>query len=212
MSYNTYNILRPVDRGYLHLICGCMFSGKSSSLVRHRKRHEIAHKKTLLVKFAGDTRYDQDDDSKLQSRAHGILRTHDLVEEHEAVICSNLEELFKGENNKLVAISDVICIDEIQFYSDNVQGCQRLVAMGKLVIASGLFADFQRQPFPGMAQLVALSDSPEFLTAICHDCCLDNATCSYRLTSDTSQVVIGGSEMYIPLCQICYNLRENKKE
>jgi thymidine kinase len=206
MNKNTYNMRHIGEKGgYLHLICGCMFSGKSSSLVRHRKRHEIARKKCLLVKFAGDTRYDRKEDGV---GAQGVLRTHDQVEGQRAVICGRLGELFEGEKKDLVSEADVVCIDEIQFYPDNVLGCQKLVALGKVVIASGLFADFQRRPFPGMAELVALSDSPEFLTAICHDCCLDNATCSYRLTTEKSQVVIGGAEMYIPLCQICYNQRE----
>jgi len=196
MSQNAYNIRRDEGGGYLHLICGCMFSGKSSSLVRHRRRHQIARKKCLLVKYAGDVRYDREDDQGV------VLRTHDQIEGRDAIVCRQLSELFNRVNDY-----DVICIDEIQFYPDNVNACQRLVSMGKIVIACGLFADYLRRPFQGMAELVALSDSPEFLTAICHDCCLDNATCSYRLTADTSQVVIGGSDMYIPLCQICYNRR-----
>jgi thymidine kinase len=199
-----------------------MFSGKSSNLIRHYRRHQIAKRKCLLVKFKGDTRYDdeqkkdwthpQTDEVGVcggsglgnlnDEQVEGILRTHDRIEGRSAFVTDRLARL-----EGVADTYDVICIDEIQFYEDNVEWCGKLVQMGKIVIVCGLFADFQRKPFKGMAQLIALSDCPEFLTAICHDCYMDNATVSHRLTSDTSQVVIGGAEMYIPLCQTCYNKR-----
>jgi thymidine kinase len=237
-AVNSYNVgLRNSVEdggpyGFLHVILGCMFSGKSSNLIRHYRRHQIAKRNCLLVKYQGDTRYDGNGNengkgngngkengngdglgqvcggsglgSLNEEQVEGILRTHDRIEGRSAFVTDRLAHLESVVNNY-----DVICIDEIQFYEDNVEWCRRLVQMGKIVIVCGLFADFRRIPFKGIPELIAMSDCPEFLTAICHDCYMDNATVSHRLTSDTSQVLIGGAEMYVPLCQMCFEKRNN---
>lgn len=191
-SYNT-------DRGYLHAIVGCMFSGKSSSLIRHYRRHLVAKRKCLLIKYAGDTRYTDEE----------YIQTHDCLFNEKAVACFRLMDLEKKID---LEPYEVLCIDEIQFYPDNIEFCQKLVGMDKVVIVSGLYADYLRNPFPRMPELIALSDRPEFLTAICHHCHLDNGTTSYRIGQEKDQIVIGGSDKYLPLCQICYDTQMKRDQ
>ena len=98
----------------------------------------------------------------------------------------------------------MIFIDEIQFYPDAIKCCQAWRQIGKIVIACGLYTNFQRKPFDQMPELIAIADHVEFLTAICDNCHHDNATTSHRISDEKTERVIGGTDKYIPLCQLCY--------
>ncbi len=188
----------PHYKPYIHLILGPMFAEKSTNLLRASRRLTIAKLNCLLIKYNGDNRY----------TTTNHIATHDkILSQQEAYSCNKLSDLVELYPDLNLNKYDVICIDEIQFYPDSLEFCLHWRSRGKIIIACGLYADFQRQPFPNLPQLIAHADQTEFLKAICHDCSQDSATTSYRLTNEMQQVSIGGADKYHPLCQICYEKR-----
>lgn len=173
-----------------------MYAEKSTNLLRQFRRFKLAKKRCLLVKYTGDNRYTD----------QNYIATHDKVMSSEqAVPCHQLSEVEVAVN---LQDYDVICIDEIQFFPDKLLFCQKWRSEGKIVIASGLYANFQRKPFEDLPNLIALADKTEMLTSICHDCVRDQGSTSYRLSDEQDEVVIGGHNKYLPLCQVCYENRE----
>lgn len=180
--FNFFSIKQPVACetmvGSFHLILGCMFSGKTTELSRRYKRYVIGGKKCVMIKYAGDTRYS----------VHEVA-THDGIR-IEGFPCTQLVEA-----SEKVADYDVICIDEVQFYRDAPEWCDAWANAGKLVIACGLNGMFNREPFPIISRLIPLVESLTFLTAVCCETGGD-AVYSQRLTADTEEELIGGSESY----------------
>lgn len=166
--------------GKLNLIIGPMFSGKSTMLLTRYRRYGIAGKKCLLVKYAGDNRYEN-------SEAH--LITHDHLK-YKAVSCHKLEEI-----DQLVRQYEVICIDEIQFYVDACAFCDKWANEGKIIEACGLSGDFRRQPFPQISLLIPLCDDIQHVKAVCQ-ATGDDAPFSKRLTDEEEQEVIGSTDKY----------------
>src|SRR5271170_2495790 len=122
----------------LHLILGPMYAEKSTNLLRQYRRFKLSRKACLLVKYRGDNRYTDDN----------YIATHDRVLSQEmAVVCNDLGEL---ETQVDMRKYEVICVDEIQFYGDNLEYCQKWRKEGKIVICCGLYADFQRRPFKNL--------------------------------------------------------------
>lgn len=189
--------LSPGHNGFLHLILGPMFSGKSTTLLRQFRRFKIAKKSCLLIKYRGDRRYTD----------LNYIATHDqILTQETAIPCHHLEDLEHQDGLNLDDY-DVLCIDEIQFYPDKLEFCHKWRTRGKIIVCCGLYTTFKRIPFPQLPELIAISDKTEFLKAICPDCLLDKATTSYRLSNEEEDEVIGGADKYIPLCQRCYELR-----
>lgn len=201
----SHTIHRNMDN-YFHLILGPMYAEKSSNLLRHYRRFKILKKRCLLVKYAEDNRYTDEN----------YIATHDRVMSTEKAVSvyylADTENAILNKSDKPLNLEDfdVICIDEIQFYPDKLAYCQKWWRQGKIVIACGLYADFKRDPFPQMPEMIAIADKVEFLNAICLDCEHDSAMTSYRIASDKQQVLIGGKDEYIPLCQKCYEKRNKK--
>ena len=166
--------------GKLNLIIGPMFSGKSTILLTRYRRYRIAGKRCLLVKYAKDNRYDNSEE---------MLVTHDQIK-YKAVSCQHLSEI-----EELVKEHDVICIDEIQFYPDASETCDRWANGGKIVETCGLSGDFRRQPFPQISTLIALCDDIQHVKAVCEATGID-APFSKRLTSEEEQEVIGSTDKY----------------
>lgn len=182
---------------YIHLILGPMYAEKSTNLLRQYRLSKKSGKNCILIKYAGDNRYTDED----------YIATHDqLLSVEKALACAELKE---AELNNNFIYADVICIDEIQFYPDGVEFCNKWRDLGKTVIACGLYADYLRNPFATIPLLIAIADKVEFFHSICHDCKQYNASASYRITNETEQTVIGGTDKYEPLCQLCYNTRMN---
>lgn len=183
------------NRNYIHLILGPMYAEKSTNLLRQYRLAKKSGRTCLLIKYMGDDRYTSED----------YIATHDrLLSAEKALACNVLSEAEQDQN---FMYADVICIDEIQFYPDSVEFCHKWRDLGKTIIACGLYSDFKRMPFASMPALIAIADQVEFLHAICHDCRQYNASASYRTSNETSQTVIGGTDKYEPLCQLCYNVR-----
>ncbi|WP_324716270.1 thymidine kinase [Carboxydochorda subterranea] len=178
--------------GRLSVICGPMFAGKSSELLRRIRRALHARRPVLLFKPWVDT------------RSHGIS-SHDglLMEAHIVRSASEIAYLAGQAPNTLVAI------DEGQFFDDGIAGVVvDLVERGHEVAVAGLDLDYQGQPFGPMPVLLALADEVVKLSAICVRCGAD-ATRTQRLVDGQpagpgERVLIGGAESYEPRCLRCW--------
>jgi thymidine kinase len=179
-------------RGWIEVICGSMFSGKTEELIRRMKRARIANLTTEIFKPAVDTRYDE----------------MNVVSHDENRIIS--QPVQHSQNILLLAHdADVIAIDEVQFFDAGiVQVCEQLALSGKRVIAAGLDMDYLGNPFGPVPQLLAVADYITKLHAICVHCG-NIASMSYRKTKQSRQVVIGEMDIYEPRCRVCYAKGDN---
>jgi thymidine kinase len=174
-------------RGWIEVICGSMFSGKTEELIRRLKRARIAHQKIEIFKPAVDTRY----------------AVRDIVSHDERAIPStpidNSQEILL-----LAQGMDVVGVDEAQFFDAELPYvCDRLALQGIRVIAAGLDMDFQGKPFGPMPALLAKADYITKLHAICV-CCGHIASYSYRKVSAKGQLLLGEADSYEPRCRKCY--------
>uniref|UniRef100_A0A914QRC2 Thymidine kinase, cytosolic n=1 Tax=Panagrolaimus davidi TaxID=227884 RepID=A0A914QRC2_9BILA len=158
-----------------------------TELFRLCKRQMIAGKRVLLIKYSEDTRYDIDK-----------VTTHDSVN-MDAVNSLNLLPLYAK-----ALYYDCIGIDEGQFFQDIVPFADSLADSGKLVYVAALDSNFQKEPFPNIAYLLAKAEEAHKLNAICI-CCGKTAAFSYRDSESTEIEIIGGLELYKPLCRNCFN-------
>lgn len=164
--------------GKFNLILGCMFSGKTSTLIERYNRYTIGGKKCIMVKYKHDTRYDSEQ-----------IVTHNGIKV-KALIC---EYLFEIDN--VVQEYDVVCIDEIQFYKDAHIFCDKWANDNKIVEACGLNGSFDRKPFETISKLIPLAENITYKTAICKDTG-NEAVYTYRTTDDMDEEIIGGDDMY----------------
>ncbi len=174
--------------GKLNLIIGPMFSGKSTTLLTRYRRYGIAGKRCLLVKYAGDDRYDGSEER---------LITHDKLS-YKATSCRRLAEI-----DELVRQYDVVCIDEIQFYPDAYTYCDLWANAGIIVEACGLNGDFRRRPFEQISLLIPICDDIEHVKAVCR-ATGDDAPFSKRLTNEEEQEVIGSTDKYVAVSREKY--------
>ncbi len=175
-------------RGWIEVICGSMFSGKTEELIRRIKRARIANLSVELFKPAIDTRYD---DVKIVS--------HDSNSSESTPIDNSQKILLMAQH------TDVIGIDEAQFFDDELpKVVDELAYRGVRVIIAGLDMDFTGKPFGQMPFLLAKADYITKLHAICV-CCGNIANYSYRKIKNEEQVVLGELDIYEPRCRVCYN-------
>ena len=174
-------------RGWIEVICGSMFSGKTEELIRRMRRAQIANLKTEIFKPAIDNRYD----------------ASNVVSHDENAILS--QPVQHSQNILLLAQHvDVVGIDEAQFFDNGIVNvCEQLALGGTRVIAAGLDMDFTGKPFGPVPQLLAVADYITKLHAICVHCG-NIASFSYRKTKQSGQVVIGEMDIYEPRCRVCY--------
>ncbi len=173
--------------GWIEVICGSMFSGKTEELIRRLSRAQIAHQEVLVVKPALDTRYHKD---RVVSHNANHL---------EATPIAHSEELLD-----LVRDVEVLGIDEAQFFDmDLHRHCQELAMQGVRVVAAGLDMDYRGQPFGPMPLLLAVAEYITKVHAICQHCG-NLATHSYRLVPDTEAVLLGERDVYEARCRTCF--------
>lgn len=175
--------------GWIEVICGSMFSGKTEELIRRIKRAKIANQKIKIFKPAKDTRYDEID-----------VVSHD----DNSISSIPINESF----DILQHVGEVNCIgiDEAQFFDENlVQVCQKLAIRGVRVIVAGLDMDFRGKPFGPIPSLLAVAEYITKVHAICPHCGT-LATHSYRLSEEKETVVLGEKDKYEPRCRICYEM------
>lgn len=181
--------------GKLNLIIGPMFSGKSTMLLTRYRRYGIAGKRCLLVKYAGDTRYNMSEES---------LVTHDKIS-YRATSCRLLAEI-----SNIVTEYEVICIDEIQFYPDAHKYCDEWANNGLIVEACGLSGDFRREPFEQISRLIPICDDIQHVKAVCRSSGQD-APFSKRISAEQEQEVVGGLEKYLAVSRYYYLHAEGDK-
>ncbi len=176
------------SNGWVEVICGSMFSGKTEELIRRLRRAEFARQELILFKPSVDKRYS--DKNVVSHRGT----------EFNAVRVANSKEILDAvENQKVVAI------DEAQFFDDQlVEVASELAGRGIRVILAGLDMDYTGAPFGPMPALLASAEYVSKVHAICVSCG-NLAQFSNRLVADTDQVMLGAVEEYRPLCRSCFN-------
>jgi thymidine kinase len=184
--------IRGDRRGWIEVICGSMFSGKTEELIRRLKRAKIAHLNVEIFKPALDTRYDPQNIVSHDEKA--ILSTP--VDHSQAILL-------------MAANVDVIGIDEAQFFDDQLPGvCDELAKQGIRVIVAGLDMDYLGAPFGQMPFLLAKADYITKLHAICVKCG-NIASYSFRKTLANEQILLGETAAYEPRCRTCYHQKDN---
>ena len=175
-------------RGSIEVICGSMFSGKTEELLRRLKRAKFAKQRVEIFKPCIDTRYSE---------------TEVVSHDHNAIQSTPVES---SQNILLMAGDvDVIGIDEAQFFDNGiVDVCRKLSEDGYRVIIAGLDMDFRCNPFGPMPALMAIADDIQKVHAVCVRCGAP-AYVSHRLVAGESQVLLGETDKYEPICRHCYN-------
>lgn len=173
-------------RGWIEVICGSMFSGKTEELIRRLKRAKIANLKVEIFKPAIDVRYDE---TKVVSHDANTISSTPIDNSQTILL------LTEGV--------DVVGIDEAQFFDDEIiHVCEILAFRGVRVIVAGLDMDYLGKPFGQMPNLLAVADYITKLHAICMKCG-NIANISYRKTNQEGQVLLGEKETYEPRCRKC---------
>lgn len=175
--------------GWIEVICGSMFSGKTEELIRRLKRAKIANQKVEIFKPKIDTRYDKNE-----------------VVSHDA---NSILSIPVDHSDKILSLSDgvgVVGVDEAQFFDEGlVRVCQQLAMRGTRVIVAGLDMDFRGEPFGPIPGLLAVSEYITKVHAICQHCG-NLATHSYRLSDEEGTVVLGEKDRYEARCRTCYHM------
>ncbi len=184
------------DMGWLEVVCGSMYSGKSEELIRRVKRAEIARLKVQVFKPRLDVRY-----NRTNVVAHNGA-------EAEAIAVDDSGVLF----SKVAEDTEVVAIDEAQFFDNGlVDVCRRLADLGKRVIVAGLDLDFRGQPFGPTPVLMAMAEYVDKLQAICIKCG-NPANRTQRLVNghpakaSEPTILVGASESYEARCRRCHEV------
>jgi thymidine kinase len=211
-KYNA-NMSSPYQSGYLEIIIGPMYASKTTRLVEIYKQCKFCNIPVVVINHSIDTRYDEE-----------MLSTHDKVK----IPCIKTNQLFdilmeplglglglgleethpnncRMNDKTAIAISEVILINEGQFFPDLEEFVKKLLKNGKKIYICGLDGDFERKKFGQILDLIPLSDKVTKLTSLCSIC--KNGTLgifSKRITTETEQTVVG-SDNYIPVCRNCYD-------
>lgn len=186
------------SHGWIEVIAGPMFAGKSEEILRRIRRLEYAKKNYVVFKPAIDNRYS----------SHEVV-SH-IKNKSKAIPIKNSDEILKNISYN----TDVIIIDEVQFLDIGVVAiCEKLADEGRRVIVGGLDLDFRGEPFPVMASLLSRAEDVTKLTAICVKCGAP-ATRSQRIINgkpagyNDPVVVVGASETYEPRCRHCHEVKK----
>ena len=174
-------------RGWVEVVCGSMFSGKTEELLRRLKRARIARQTVALFKPALDTRYDPT-----------AVVSHDATAMPSEVVHAADQVLL------LVGDADVVGIDEAQFFGPElVDVVERLAREGRRVVVAGLDQDYLGRPFEPVPQLMAVAEHVTKLHAVCVRCGAP-ANHSQRIVADGARVLVGETEAYEPRCRRCF--------
>ncbi len=173
--------------GWIEVVCGSMFSGKTEELIRRLKRAQIANRSVEIFKPMIDNRY-----SDTEIVSHDARKITSTPISHS----TNILVLAEG--------IDVVGIDEAQFFDDQLPSvCEQLALKGTRVVVAGLDMDYKGVPFGIMPALLAIAEYVTKLHAICMQCG-NIATHSYRLVQSEARIMVGEKESYEPRCRKCY--------
>lgn len=188
--------VKQEDRqGWLEVICGSMFSGKTEELIRRLKRAKFANLSVEIFKPAIDTRYH---DTNIVSHDETSIKSTPVTSSEIILLLAN--EV------------DVVGIDEAQFMDDQIVNvCNELANRGTRVIVAGLDMDFSGKPFGPVPALMARAEYVTKVHAICVFCG-NLAMYSHRTVKSEKVILLGEKESYIPLCRSCYNAEQANKD
>ena len=179
---------RTVKKGWIEVICGSMFSGKTEELIRRMKRAQFAKQRVEIFKPTVDTRYDE---TEVVSHDSNAIPSTPVPNSSNIIILAN--EV------------DVVGIDEAQFFDMGlVEVCNQLANSGVRVIIAGLDMDYLGKPFGPIPNLLATAEYVTKVHAICMHCG-DLANHSHRFLEQDGLVMLGETESYEPLCRSCYH-------
>ena len=179
--------MNRINSGWLEVICGCMFSGKTEEVIRRLRRAQIAKMSTIIFKPKIDYRYSESE-----------IVSHNKNRMNSKIIKSAKEMISESKN------IDVVAVDEAQFFDKTLtQVCKSLANNGKRVIVAGLDKDYRGLPFGPMPHIMCEADYLDKLRAICIKCG-DPASYSQRMSEEKNQIVIGELDKYEAKCRNCF--------
>jgi len=190
------------DGGWIEVICGCMFSGKSEELIRRVKRAEIARQHVQVFQHGIDQRYG---DRRVASHSGAFV---------DAIPVSAATEILEALEDD----TQVVAVDEVQFFDEGIVGVlEELADRGLRVIVAGLDLDFRGEPFGSMPALMARAEFVTKLQAICMQCGAP-ATRTQRLIDgqpahdDDPIILVGASEVYEARCRNCHQVLRGSRD
>jgi thymidine kinase len=184
---SLHNVPRNV--GWIEVVCGCMFSGKTEELIRRLRRAQIAKQKVAIFKPKLDNRYSSE---------------HITSHSEQSLVAQVVEDA--GEILNKVDDAQVVGIDEGQFFKLNiVDVCNQLADQGKRVIVAGLDQDYTGKPFEPMPQLLAVAEYITKTLAICV-VCGNPADKTQRKSNQHERVIVGAKDLYEARCRSCHKL------
>ena len=176
--------IRGERRGWIEVICGSMFSGKTEELIRRLKRAKIANLKVEIFKPAIDVRYDE---VKIVSHDENAIQSTPV-----------------DNSQTILLLAHEVDVDEAQFFDPEISNvCDELAFRGVRVIVAGLDMDYLGNPFGQIPNLLSKADYITKLHAICVRCG-NIANYSYRKVPNDDQVMLGAKDVYEPRCRTCY--------
>lgn len=177
----------PKETGWIEVITGCMFSGKTEELIRRLRRAKIAKQKVVIFKPNIDTRYSS---NSIVSHSEQSLPS---------ILIKDIKEILD-----LVEDAQVIGIDEAQFFTnDLIDVCNKLADDGKRVIVAGLDMDYRGVPFEPMPQILSVAEYITKSLAICVECG-NPADRTQRKTHSSERVIVGAADVYEARCRKCH--------
>ena len=180
-------MLTPKNSGWIEVICGPMFSGKTEELIRRLVRSQYAKQKVSIFKPFTDDRYSED-----FIVSHNKRRIQSITVKKSKDILDYLDK------------ADVFGIDEAQFFDEKiVDTCKNLAIQNKRVVVAGLEKDYLAKPFGSMSELLVNAEYITKVNAICM-VCGDPANFSQRITSDKEQILVGELDKYEARCRKCF--------
>jgi thymidine kinase len=183
--------------GQIELICGPMFSGKTNMLLVRAKNEYENGMSVLMVKYKNDNRYTKDN----YIISHSGIKQESVINDNtenyiKIIIAEQIEEI-------LPVKEDIVCIDEGQFYSKISETCDLLANLGKKVIVAALDADYKRNVFLDIGNLVPKCEKITKLEGICYKC-KSKSHFTKRISDSDKLIEIGSAESYMPMCRRCY--------
>ena len=180
--------LTPKNSGWIEVICGPMFSGKTEELIRRLVRAQIAKQIVAIFKPSTDNRFEED-----YIVSHNKRKIKSVQVKHTDTILDYRDK------------ADVFGIDEAQFFDNSiVEVCRSLAISGKRVVVAGLEKDYLAKSFGPMPELLVDAEYITKVNAICMSCG-DPANFSQRISNETIQVVVGETDKYEARCRICFS-------
>ena len=183
--------LMPKDTGWIEVITGCMFSGKTEEMIRRLRRAQIAKQRVKIFKPKIDTRFAED---SIVSHSEQSLPSIQIKDINDII--------------ELSGDAQVIGIDEAQFFSEDIINvCTELADKGKRVIVAGLDQDYRGIPFEPIPHLLAIAEYITKSLAICVECG-NPADKTQRKTTSSERVIVGASDIYEARCRKCHYIPE----